>query len=168
MDSVIKSLVVYFVLWLVIRSSGRRTLAQLTVFDFILFLIIGGAASRALMGQDYSLTHAFLVIATFVITDVAVSFVERDVPSVTKILRGVPTIVVENGRVLRGRLRRARLTEEDVLEAARHLHGLETMDEIKFAIFEASGEISIIPRRDTDLRDGAIAAPAEEGKLRSS
>jgi uncharacterized membrane protein YcaP (DUF421 family) len=168
MDSVIKSLVVYFVLWLVIRSSGRRTLAQLTVFDFILFLIIGGAASRALMGQDYSLTHAFLVIATFVITDVAVSFVERDVPSVTKILRGVPTIVVENGRVLRGRLRRARLTEEDVLEAARHLHGLETMDEIKFAIFEASGEISIIPRRDTDLRDGAIALPADEGKLRSS
>jgi uncharacterized membrane protein YcaP (DUF421 family) len=159
MDSVIKSLVVYLVLWLVIRSSGRRTLAQLTVFDFILFLIIGGAASRALMGQDYSLTHAFLVIATFVVTDVAVSFVERDVPSVAKILRGVPTIVVENGRVLRGRLRRARLTEDDVLEAARLLHGLGTMDEIKFAIFEASGEISIIPRRKIAVR---AAAPATD------
>src|SRR5262245_43794421 len=73
MDSVIKSLVVYFILWLVIRATGRRTLGQLTVFDFILFLIIGGAASRALMGQDYSLTHAFLVIATFVVVDVAVS-----------------------------------------------------------------------------------------------
>jgi len=48
----------------VIRSSGRRTLGQLTVFDFILFLIVGGAAQRALMAQDYSLTHAFLVIAT--------------------------------------------------------------------------------------------------------
>ena len=43
MDSVIKSVIVYFVLWLVIRMSGRRTLGQLTVFDFILFLIIGGA-----------------------------------------------------------------------------------------------------------------------------
>ena len=42
MDSVIKSLVVYFVLWLVIRSTGRRTLGQLTVFDFILFLISAG------------------------------------------------------------------------------------------------------------------------------
>ena len=63
MDSVIKSIIVYFVLWLVIRVSGRRTLGQLTVFDFILFLIIGGAAQRALMAQDYSLTHAFLVIA---------------------------------------------------------------------------------------------------------
>src|SRR5215510_10936955 len=76
MDSVIKSLVVYFVLWLVIRSTGRRTLGQLTVFDFILFLIIGGAAQRALMAQDYSLTHAFLVIATFVLADVAVSLLQ--------------------------------------------------------------------------------------------
>jgi uncharacterized membrane protein YcaP (DUF421 family) len=80
---------------------------------------------------------------------VAVSFVERDAPRLAEILKGVPTIVVENGRVLRGRLRRARLTEADVLEAARRHHGLETMDEIKFAIFEASGEISIIPQRRT-------------------
>jgi uncharacterized membrane protein YcaP (DUF421 family) len=116
------------------------------VFDFILFLIIGGAVQRSLMAQDYSLIHAFLVVATFVIVDVAVSFVERDVPSLGKILRGVPTIVVENGRVLRGRLRRARLTEDDVLEAARRRLGLERMDQIRFAIFEASGEISIIPK----------------------
>ncbi|HYY37754.1 MAG TPA: YetF domain-containing protein [Xanthobacteraceae bacterium] len=149
MDSVIKSLVVYFVLWLVIRASGRRTLGQLTVFDFILFLIIGGAAQRALMAQDYSLTHAFLVIATFVITDIAVSLLERDVPSLSKILKGVPTVVVENGHVLSGRLRRARISEEEILEAARRAHGLERMDEIKFAIFEANGRISIIPRRES-------------------
>jgi uncharacterized membrane protein YcaP (DUF421 family) len=146
MDSVIKAVIVYFVLWVIIRASGRRTLGQLTVFDFILFLIIGGAVQRSLMAQDYSLIHAFLVVATFVIVDVAVSFVERDVPSLGKILRGVPTIVVENGRVLRGRLRRARLTEDDVLEAARRRLGLERMDQIRFAIFEASGEISIIPK----------------------
>jgi uncharacterized membrane protein YcaP (DUF421 family) len=145
MDSVIKSLVVYFVLWLVVRSTGRRTLGQLTVFDFILFLIIGGAAQRALMAQDYSLTHAFLVIATFVIIDIGVSFLERDVPGIAKILKGVPTVVVENGHVLSGRLRRARIIEDDILEAA-CAHGLERMDEIKFAILEASGGISIIPK----------------------
>jgi uncharacterized membrane protein YcaP (DUF421 family) len=155
MDSVIKSLVVYLVLWLVIRSSGRRTLGQLTVFDFILFLMVGGLAQRALTAQDYSLTHAFLIIATFVITDIAVSFLERDVPSIAKILKGVPTILVENGHVLSGRLRRARLTEDEILEAARRTHGLERMDEIKFAILEASGQISIIPRRKTAAGDSA-------------
>ena len=118
-------------------------------------LIIGGAAQRALMAQDYSLTHAFLVIATFVLIDIAVSLIERRVPGIGKILKGVPTIVVDNGRVLSGRLRRARLTEDEVLEAARRHHGLETMDQIKFAIFEAGGEISIIPQRKTALGDGA-------------
>jgi uncharacterized membrane protein YcaP (DUF421 family) len=147
MDSVIKSLLVYFVLWLVVRSTGRRTLGQLTVFDFILFLIIGGAAQRALMAQDYSLTHAFLVIATFVFADVVVSLLQRDIPGLGTLVKGVPTVVVEHGRVLRGRLRRARISEEDVLEAARLNCGVERMEEIKFAIFEASGRISIIPNR---------------------
>jgi uncharacterized membrane protein YcaP (DUF421 family) len=161
MDSVIKSAIVYLVLWIIIRASGRRTLGQLTVFDFILFLIIGGVAQRAMTAQDYSLTHAFLIISTFVVIDVAVSLIERDVPAAANILKGLPTIVVENGRVLSDRLRRARLTEEDVLQAARRLHGLETMSEIKFAIFEASGEISIVPWHDVAVRDPKVAAPAE-------
>jgi uncharacterized membrane protein YcaP (DUF421 family) len=59
------------------------------------------------------------------------------------VLKGVPTVVVENGHVLS-----ARISEEDVLEAARRAHGLERIDEIKFAIFEASGRISIIPKRN--------------------
>ena len=157
MESVIKSVVVYLVLWLVIRSSGRRTLGQLTVFDFILFLIIGGLAQRALTAQDYSLTHAFLIIATFVIMDIAVSFLERDAPSIGRILKCVPTVVVENGHVLSARLRRARLTEEEILEAARRNYGLERMDEIKFAIFEASGQISIIPKRKSIVCDDDAA-----------
>jgi uncharacterized membrane protein YcaP (DUF421 family) len=157
MESVIKSVVVYLVLWLVIRSSGRRTLGQLTVFDFILFLMVGGLAQRALTAQDYSLTHAFLIIATFVIMDVMVSFLERDVPSIGRILKGVPTVVVENGHVLSARLRRARLTEEEILEAARRNYGLERMDEIKFAIFEASGQISIIPERKSIASDDDAA-----------
>jgi uncharacterized membrane protein YcaP (DUF421 family) len=77
------------------------------------------------------------------------------VPSIVTILKGVPTIIVENGHVLSGRLRRARLTEDEILEAARRTHGLERMDEIKFAILEASGHISIIPRRKTAADDSA-------------
>jgi uncharacterized membrane protein YcaP (DUF421 family) len=157
MESVIKSVVVYLVLWLMIRASGRRTLGQLTVFDFILFLMVGGLAQRALTAQDYSLTHAFLIIATFVIMDIAVSFLERDVPSIGRILKGVPTVVVENGQVLSARLRRARLTEEEILEAARRNCGLERMDEIKFAIFEASGQISIIPKQKSIACDDDAA-----------
>ena len=146
MDSVLKALLVYIVLWLLIRLSGRRTLAELSTFDFILFLIIGGATQRALIGQDYSLTNAFVVIATLIVVDILVGLVERDSRLFSKIIKGVPTILVDDGHLLTGRMRRARVTSDEILERARTLHGLEKLEQIKYAILEASGEISIIPR----------------------
>jgi uncharacterized membrane protein YcaP (DUF421 family) len=146
MDSVLKALVVYLVLWLLIRLSGRRTLAQLSTFDFILFLVIGGATQRALIGQDYSLVNAFVVITTLIVIDILVGLVERDSSFFRKIVRGVPTILVDDGHLLTGRMHRARVTADEILQRARVLHGLETLEQIKYAILEASGEISIIPR----------------------
>src|SRR3954470_16804647 len=145
MDTVIRSLIIYFVLWALLRASGRRTLGKLTSFDFVLLLVIGGATQRALLGQDYSVTNALLVIGTLVLNDVALSLLQRDFPPLSRIFNGEPMIVVEEGRPLKGRLKLARLTADQVLEAARRMHGLERIEQIKYAVFEASGDISIIP-----------------------
>jgi uncharacterized membrane protein YcaP (DUF421 family) len=146
MDSVLKALLIYAVLWLLIRISGRRTLAELSTFDLILFLIIGGATQRALIGQDYSLINAFVVITTLIVIDILVGLVERDFSLFGKIIKGVPTILVDDGHLLTGRMRRARVTADEIMERARSVHGLETLGQIKYAILEASGDISIIPR----------------------
>jgi uncharacterized membrane protein YcaP (DUF421 family) len=145
MDTVIKATIVYFALWAIIRISGRRTLGEMTAFDFVLFLIIGGATQRALTGQDYSLINAFLLVATFVVIDVLLSLVERSSRSARRILKGEPMIVLEHGKLLTERMRAARVTEDDILESARKLQGLERFDQIKFAILEASGHITIVP-----------------------
>jgi uncharacterized membrane protein YcaP (DUF421 family) len=149
MDSVLKACAVYFVLWAIVRISGRRTLGEMTAFDFVLFLIIGGATQRAITGQDYSLTNALILVATFVTIEIGLSLIERDSPMMRRILNAAPTILVENGRVLAYRLRRARVTEDNILEAGRRLHGLERMDQIKFAILEPSGNISIVPNEES-------------------
>jgi len=145
MDTIVRSLIIYFILWGLLRLSGRRTLGKMTSFDLVLLLVVGGVTQRALLGQDYSVTNALLVIVTLMLTDVALSLLQREFPPLSKLLNGEPMIVVEEGRPLLGRLKRARLTAEQVLEAGRRIHGLERMDEIKYAILEASGEISIIP-----------------------
>jgi len=146
MDTVLKTIVVYFALLIVLRLSGRRTLGQLSSFDLVVFLIIGGATQRALLGQDYSVVNALVVVVTLIVLDVGISLIERDWPIFAKIVNGSPLIVVERGQVLRERMRRARLTEAEVMSVARH-HGLERLSDIKFAILEASGDISIIPER---------------------
>ncbi len=145
MDSVIKATVVFFVLWAIIRVSGRRTLGEMTAFDFVLFMIIGGSTQRAITGQDYSLMNALLLVATFVTLDVALSILELKSPFFRRVLNAMPMILVENGYPMTERMQRARITPDNILASARRLHGLERIDQIKFAILEATGEITIVP-----------------------
>ena len=158
MDSVIQAAIIYLLLCIVIRLTGRRALGQLSTFEFVLFLIIGGTVQRALLGQDYSLTNAIIVIATLVVLDVAVSLIEQRSTTFAKIVRGVPTVLVENGRPLESRLWQTRLSEDDVMSAARLRHGIDRIEDIKFAILEANGQISIIPRERAQPKRTARAA----------
>jgi uncharacterized membrane protein YcaP (DUF421 family) len=154
MDSVLKAVLIYFGLWALLRITGRRTMGELSAFDLILFLVIGGATQRALVGQDYSLTTALIIVSTLVGIDVVLSFLKRNSKLVSKIVEGVPMVVVDHGKPLADRLRRARITIDDVLQAARQTHGLERLDQVKFAILEANGDISVIPSSPKPSADG--------------
>lgn len=145
MDSFIRAFVVYFALWAIFRIAGRRTLGEMTAFDFVLLLIIGGSTQRAITGEDYSLTNALILVSTFVAIDVVLSLLEVRSPRLHRILNATPTILAENGRFLHRRMKSARVTEHNIMESARRLHGLERADQIKFAILEANGDISIVP-----------------------
>jgi uncharacterized membrane protein YcaP (DUF421 family) len=160
MDSVIKATVVFFVLWAILRVSGRRTLGEMTAFDFVLFLIIGGSTQRAITGEDYSLIKALLLVATFVTLDVGLSIVETRWPAMRPILNAQPMIVVENGYLLTARMRRARITEDNILAAARRLHGLERLQQVKFAILESTGEITIVPAVQAGRVEAAVPEEA--------
>lgn len=149
MDAILHTLAIYLFLLVVFRLSGKRSLGQVTTFDFILLLIIGEATQQALLGQDASVTHAYLVILTLLSADIGLSLWKQRSPRVDKLLEGIPLVIVEHGRPLQDRMERERVDVQDVLQAARSRHGLERLEEIKFAILERNGEISIIPRRDT-------------------
>ena len=147
MDAVLRSAAVYAFVLVVFRISGRRTLAQMTPFDFVLLLIIGEATQQALLGDDFSVTNAFIVIASLVSIDIGLSLLKEHIPSLGKALDGVPTVLVEDGKPLRERMKMARVDEYDILEAARQSQGLERMDQIKYAVLEVGGSISIVPRK---------------------
>jgi uncharacterized membrane protein YcaP (DUF421 family) len=146
METVLRAAAIYVVLLLIMRIAGRRTLSEMTTFDFVLLLIIGEATQNALIGDDFSVTNAALAIITLIGLDIGSSLLKRRFPHFGKVVDGVPTILVENGKPLPDRLYRSRLSEDDVLEAARQLQGIERMDQIKYAVLEVSGGISVIPK----------------------
>lgn len=141
----LRAAAIYLFLLVLFRITGRRALAEITTFDFVLLLVIGEATQQALLGDDFSVINAFVVIATLVLIDILLSLFKRRSPQVGRFLDGVPLIVVEYGKPLTQRLRKARLTEEDILEAARQSQGLERMEQIRFAVLEKNGQISVIP-----------------------
>ncbi|MFJ4156643.1 DUF421 domain-containing protein [Pseudomonas sp. NPDC089752] len=145
MDSILRAAGMYVALMLLFRIAGRRSLADLTTFDFVLLLIIGEATQQALLGDDFSFTNAMLVIATLIALDVGLSLAKLNSRRLARLLDGHATVVVENGKFLHQRMRRARLTEDDILESARDSQGIEHIEQIKFAIVERNGKISVIP-----------------------
>ena len=144
MDAVLRAAAIYFVLLVLFRIAGRRTLAEMTAFDFVLILIIGEATQQALLGEDFSVTNAVLVIATLLLLDIMIALGKQRSKMFERVVDGVPTIIVENGRPLMDRMRKARVDEEVVMEAARRLRGFERLDRIRYAILEVSGGITVI------------------------
>jgi uncharacterized membrane protein YcaP (DUF421 family) len=110
-------------------------------------LIVGEATQQALLGEDFSLTNAFLVILTLIGLDIAISLWQQRWPRLAKWVEGVPLVIVEDGRPLHERMRRVRVSEADILTAARERQGLARMEQIQYAVLERSGGISIIPKQ---------------------
>jgi len=146
MDSVLRALAIYIALMIVTRGAGRRTLAQVTVFDFVLLLIVAETTGQALVGDDSSLTGAVVVIVTLVLIDVVLSYAKALIPGVDKLIDGTPTVLIAKGRVNETALRRSRVGLDDILQSARETQGLKRLDQIDFAVLEVGGAISIIPK----------------------
>jgi uncharacterized membrane protein YcaP (DUF421 family) len=149
MDTVLRAIVLYFALLFLMRIGGKRTLAQLTPFDFVLILIIGEATQQGLTGEDFSITGTLIVVTTLIMLDVIMSYVKLWFPRADKLIDGRPVLLVDKGRVLADRLKQFRVDEDEILAAARQLRGLEGMDQIKYAVLENDGKITIIPRSET-------------------
>lgn len=146
MSSILRALAVYTVLLVIFRVAGKRTLHDMTTFDLVLVLIISEAVQAALVDTDNSMTNAFLLVVTLVGMDIFLSVLKYRFPSFGQVLDGRPVVLVRDGRMIEYAASKERVDEEDILSAARCLHGIEHMEGIKHAVLEAGGKISIIPR----------------------
>jgi uncharacterized membrane protein YcaP (DUF421 family) len=118
-STVFRAAAIYVVLLILFRLAGRRTIAQLTSFDLVLVMIVSEGASQGLTGQDHSVTNALLVATTLITLDVGLGWLKARYSRLDAWLEGGPVILVDNGRPLEDRMRRARVDREDILAAAR-------------------------------------------------
>jgi uncharacterized membrane protein YcaP (DUF421 family) len=145
MDLAVRAVVLFFFVFLVTRIIGRRELSTLQPFDLILLIVIGDAMQQGLTQGDYSVTGALIVVGTFAILQVLVSYVSYRVPRLRPALDGEPIVIVQDGKTIERNLKRERITVEEVMVAARQQQ-VASLDNVAWAVLETSGKISIIPK----------------------
>ena len=146
MDAVLRGLVVFLLLLLFFRLSGKRSIAQVTPFDFVLLLIISEATQQALLGEDFSVTQAAVVILTIIALSRLFDFLAFRFGKFQRLTSSVPVVIVENGRIVDHAAGKSDVSADEIIAAAREKQGLERLDQIKYAVLETSGSISIVPR----------------------
>lgn len=146
MDLAFRAAAVFFALFIIMRIAGSRQFAEMTTFDAALIIVIAEVTGNALSGEDYSITASVIVIATLVFLDILVSLLKHRFKGFGKVSEGVPMLLVENGRTIDKTLHKERIDKADILATARKDHGLERLDQIKYAVLERDGTISIVPR----------------------
>lgn len=139
---------IYLVVLVVFRIMGKRSLSEATTFDFVLLLIISEVTQQALIGQDYSLSGAIILVVTLVTVDLFLNLIKDKSKAFAKLTEGTSLLIVDNGKLLKDRMQKCKVEEEDILEAGRIQFGLEKLQQIKYAILEKDGKISIIPVRN--------------------
>ena len=145
MDLIFRGVAIYLFLLVLFRILGKRSLAETTTFDFVLLLIIGEATQQALLGNDFSVTNALVLIIILMGVDMLFAKLKSKYKKLDRLLEGTPLILVDHGKPLKKRMTQSHVDEDDIMEAARIHHGLEQLKQIKFAVLERDGTISIIP-----------------------
>jgi uncharacterized membrane protein YcaP (DUF421 family) len=147
MEAVIRAAIAYVFLLILLRLAGKRTLAQITTFDFVLLLIISEATQQALVDGDNSMITAGVLVTTLVGLNILMSVLKQRFKRVERLLEDLPLRIVEDGKPLTDRMDKERVDMDDVMDAARSSHGIEKFEQIRHATLERNGRISIVPRR---------------------
>ena len=146
MDLALRATFLFFFVFLLTRIIGKRELSSLEPFDLILLIVIGDAIQQGLTQDDYSVTGAVIVVGTFAMLQVLLSFLSYKFPRLRPALDGEPVVIVQDGKPIEKNLKRERLTIEELLVEARHQQ-VSSLEDIQWAVLETSGKISVIPKQ---------------------
>jgi uncharacterized membrane protein YcaP (DUF421 family) len=145
MEIVLRASIVFWLIFLLTRGLKRRSLGEMAPFEMILLVVLGDIIQQGVMQQDYSVTGAFLALATFGFWINVVTFATWRSARARKLLEGVPVVLVQDGEIIEAALRVEQMPADELLEAARQ-QGVDDLSKVKLAVLEVSGKISIIQK----------------------
>ena len=141
-DLPLRATIIYLVLLVLVRVSGRRTVGQFTPFDLLVVMLLSEAVSNGLSGGEDSVSGALLAAGTLVVLNVLVALFTSRSDRVQALVEGLPVLIGRDGKIFRQVLERERVPLADALQALREADCAK--QDMKFLFLEADGQISVL------------------------
>ncbi len=162
LDVAIRTAIIYVVLIGGLRLAGKREIGQLSIFDLIVLLVIADAVQNSMVGENTTLAGGIVAVVTLLTMDKLLDLLTTRVPRIGKVLEGEPQELIRDGVVQAEALEKEGIDDED-LAAALRAHGVIEASEVRLAVLETDGTISVVPRRPDD---GTPSTPAQPSRTK--
>jgi uncharacterized membrane protein YcaP (DUF421 family) len=143
-----KTFILVVVLLVGFRIAGKREIAQFTVYDLAMVIALSNAVQNAMTGGLGNFEIGLVTSSTLVLTAFGISRVLARRPRLEADVLGTPTLLVNDGRVLKDHCRTAKVSPDEIAEACRE-HGVDGPGDCHLAVLEVDGSISVVPRSES-------------------
>jgi len=147
---VVVAVLAYAALVMMLRLAGKRALAKLNAFDFVVTVALGSTLATVLLSGDVALAEGALAFAMLAVLQWAVSRLSIGSGAFRKLVRSQPRLVFEDGDFRRGAMADERVTEDEV-EAVIRSAGIGRKEDVAAVVLETDGSLSVIPRSEAPL-----------------
>lgn len=147
LEMVLRTGVIYLLVLIGIRLSGKREVGQMTPFDLTLLLLISNSVQNAMTGSDSSLAGGAVAAATLLILNYLVADVAGMNRRFRRLIQGHPSLLIHDGEIIASHMAREHVSM-DALQTALREHGVATYQDAALAVLEVDGSISVLKYDD--------------------
>ena len=175
LDVILRSILSLVTLFLVTKMLGKKQVSQLSLFDYVIGISIGNFAAEMTINTESQYMNGIVSVVMFGLVAYVVSIVTMKSIVLRRYFMGVPTILIQKGKILEKNMRKVKFDMNDLLEEIRNA-GYFNLEEVEYAIMEANGKVSVLPKvaykpvTVSDLKlnikqDGLVANVLIDGKI---
>lgn len=146
---ILRAVIVYLAVLFLLRLGGKRQVAQMGVGEFVAILLISNAVQNSMNGGDNSVSGGLILAATLIALSVLVEYGTFKSKKLENFIEGRPTLLINNGELLRHNLDKELLSVHELRTILRR-QGVHTLDEVKAAILESDGYVSVVKKSDEE------------------
>ncbi|MFJ5965442.1 DUF421 domain-containing protein [Bacillus sp. NPDC093026] len=153
----IRTIILYFLIWFIFRLMGKREIGELSILDLVIFMMIAEIAVLAIEEVEDHMLHTIWPILLLTILQMTLAYLSLKFQSIRRFLDGKPSLIIINGKIDEGAMRKQRYNFDDLMLQLRE-NNIDSIQDVSYAILEPSGKLSVV-EKENKRKHAALELP---------